>query len=329
MVTAAWHRLYRLLRLERRRARGGDVLLTLRRVYVLPTRAGLAFAVLVVLMLLGATNYTLGLGFALTFFTASCALADMVLTVRNLSGLRLAGGRTAPVFAGSTAQFEVVLQDTRRATRHAVRVAFDVKPGAADQAADVPADGSTTLVLALPAAARGWLHAPRIRLETRFPLGLFRAWSWWQPDLRVLVYPAPETPAQPLPVRGAASEEGHGEVGLDNFAGIRSYQPGDPMRHLAWRQIARLSPGDGGQLVTKHFEGGAVAELVLDFLQLPAHLDVEVRLARMTRWVLEAEQRALPYSFRIGHHHFPAGVGDAHRAACLRALALYGEEAFA
>jgi uncharacterized protein (DUF58 family) len=165
-----------------------------------------------------------------------------------------------------------------------------------------------------------------VRLTTRFPLGLFGAWSNWQPDLRVLVYPFPEQDAPPLPMRGDASAEGQGAVGLDNFAGIRSYQPGDPMRHLAWRQIARLHPQDGGQLVTKHFDGGAVAELLLDFADLPLQLDMELRLARMTQWVLQAEARALPYAFRLGHQHYPAALGDAHRAACLRALALYGAE---
>lgn len=310
------------------RARGAPesaVVLTMRRVYVVPARAGFAFAGLLLIMLIGATNYTLGLGFALTFFTASCAVADMVLTVKNLAGLRITGGRAAPVFAGDAALFEIVLHNPGKTDRYAVRAGFEQ----ADHHADVPAGGSTAIALAIPARERGWLQAPRIRFETRFPLGLFRAWSWWRPDLRVLVYPYPETPAAPLPTRGAASEEGHGEVGLDNFAGIRSYQPGDPVRHLAWRQIARLAPEDGGQLVTKHFDGGAVAELVLDFARLPPQLDIELRLARMTRWVLEAEQRMLPYSFRLGMHQFPAGLGDAHRAACLRALALYGQEAFA
>jgi uncharacterized protein (DUF58 family) len=144
--------------------------------------------------------------------------------------------------------------------------------------------------------------------------------------LRVLVYPAPEAEAPPLPMSGAASEDGHGTVGLDNFAGIRSYQPGDPMRHLAWRQIARVDPAIGGQLATKHFEGGAVSDILLDFAALPPNLDVELRLARLARWVLEAEARALPYALRIAGHDLGPGLGDAHRAACLRALALYGTE---
>jgi uncharacterized protein (DUF58 family) len=165
-----------------------------------------------------------------------------------------------------------------------------------------------------------------VRLFTRFPLGLFGAWSYWQPDLKVLAYPRPEAAPPPLPTSGAAREDGYGTVGLDNFSGIRNYQPGDPMRHLAWRQIARLHPADGGNLVSKHFEGGAVSDLLLDLAALPPLLDIETRLSRLAAWVLEAERRALPYALSVGHRQVAQGLGEAHCAECLRALALYGKE---
>jgi uncharacterized protein (DUF58 family) len=168
------------------------------------------------------------------------------------------------------------------------------------------------------------MAAPRVRLATRFPLGLFRAWSYWQPELKVLAYPFPEPAAPPLPMSGTAHGDGQGRAGDDDFAGVRSYQPGDPLRHLAWRQIARLDPELGGQLATKHFEGGAAEQLVLDFAALPPQLGLELRLSRMARWVLDAEQRALPYGFRLGAEAFDPALGAAHQAACLRALALYG-----
>jgi uncharacterized protein (DUF58 family) len=303
----------------------GEVLLTMRRVFIVPSGPGLAFAGLLLLMLVGAVNYNLGLGHALTFLAGSCAVADMVMTARNLALLRLSPGRAAPVFAGEEAQFELHLHNRTRRDRYAVWI--DVHGAAAPrQAADVAAGASTSVLLSAPTARRGWQHAPRLQLSTRFPLGLFRAWSYWHPALRVLVYPYPEADAPPLPTQGAASEDGHGQVGLDNFAGIRPYQPGDPMRHLAWRQIARHDPAHGGQLVSKQFDGGAVAELTLDFEQLPARLDLELRLARLASWVLRAEQRALPYSLRLHGRTLGPALGQAHRAACLRALALYGLE---
>nr|WP_315252798.1 DUF58 domain-containing protein [uncultured Duganella sp.] len=303
----------------------GTVTLGLRRVFIVPTGAGLAFALVLLVMLVGALNYNLGLGFALTFFAGACAVADMVLTARNLALLQLAAGRAQPVFAGEAAQFELLVLNPTRRDRYALWLGFQAD-GEPHQVTDVAAGASSALLLSAPAVRRGWLAAPRVRLVTRFPLGLFRAWSYWRPDARVLVYPAPEWPAAPLPSSGAASEDGHGTVGLDNFAGIRAYQAGDPLRHLAWRQIARHDPALGGQLVTKHFEGGAVAELALDFAMLPPQMDLELKLARMARWVLEAEQRALPYRFQLAQHDYGPALGDAHRAACLRALALFGQE---
>ena len=301
----------------------GEVVLSQRRVFIVPTKPGMGFAALLLVLLIGSINYNLGLGFALTFAIGACALVDMVFTYQNLAQLHLRPGRAQPVFAGEDAQFELHILNRSTRDRYAVWADF-VSAGAARHVADAPAGTSAALLLSTPTAQRGWLPAPRVRLTTRFPLGLFRAWSYWEPDLKALVYPFPETGAPPLPMSGAASEDGHGHAGHDDFAGIRSYQPGDALRHLAWRQIARLDPALGGQLATKHFEGGAIEELVLDFDAMPRILDLELRLSRMTRWVLEAEQRALPYAFRLGGQSFAPALGAAHQAACLRALALVG-----
>ena len=301
----------------------GIVFLKQRRVFILPTRAGLALAGVLLLMLVGAINYQLGLGFALTFLLAACGIVDMVQTSRNLAQLHLAPGRTAPVFAFEDAIFELRLVNRSRLDRFAIRLAFI--DGGAGQVADVGAGAATPLLLAAPTCARGWLAAPRVRLQTRFPLGLFRAWSYWQPDARVLVYPRPETQAPPLPLAPAAGADGAGHEGQEDFAGIRNYQPGDPLRRLAWRQIARLDPAPGARLLSKQFDGGAHASLCLDFAALPPRLDVEARLSRLTRWVLEAEQRARPYTLRLGAQQFGPALGPAHRAACLQALALHGQ----
>lgn len=309
---------------ERTTARDrGEVELNQRRVYVLPTRAGLGFSVLLLALLVGSVNYSLGLGFGLTFVAAACGLVDMITTYRNLAHLHLRPGRAGAVFAGEDAPFELLLANRTRLSRFAVWVDLDTAKDPR-HAVDVPAGGSATVVLSGTSSRRGWMKAPRVRLVTRFPLGLFNAWSYWQPDSRALVYPFPEQDAPPLPVSGYPSPDGSGSAGSDDFAGVRSYQPGDPLRQLAWRHIARLDPSLGGQLVTKQFEGGALDELVLDLDALPPRLDLELKLSRLARWVLEAELRALPYALRLGRQRLDAALGPAHQAACLEALALYG-----
>jgi len=306
----------------RRGAEAGEVFLAQRRVFILPTRAGLLFGLTLIVLLLASINYDLGLGYALTFLLGACAIVDMLLTHRNLAHLHLRPGRAAPVFAGEEARFELHLSNQSRHARFAIVLGFaDAVPGL-DHAVDVEAGGTAAVTLGAPTHRRGWMPAPRITLHTRFPLGLMRAWSYWQPELRVLVYPRPEERLPPLPLQASGRQSGRGTAGHDDFAGIRAYQVGDAPRQLAWRQIAR---SENGVLVTKQFQGGDTAELVLDLAQLPAGMDLEAKLSRMTGWVLAAEAGGLPYALRLGGRHLPAANGTAHQAACLRALAVYGD----
>lgn len=310
----------------------GEVVLSQRRVFIVPSKAGLGFGALLVVMFIGSINYNLSLGFGLTFLVAGCAVIDMHLTFRNLAYLHLSAGRAAPVFAGEDARFELHVANRRRHDRFAIWVGFIGQRDSVEQkqaallrmqAIDVAAMSTTSIVLATPSITRGWLQAPRLRLTTRFPLGLLQAWSYWQPAVSALVYPQPEADAPPLPLAGTTRSDGGGHAGHDDFAGIRAYRAGDSIRHMAWRQIARIDIESGGALVTKQFEGGSASDLVLDFSALPRSLDVETRLSRMTRWVLEAEGRSLAYAFQLDSIRLDAGLGPAQQQACLRALALY------
>lgn len=304
-----------------RDAEVGEVFLNQRRVFILPTRAGLTFGVMLIVLFVCSINYSLSLGFALTFLLGGCAVIDMHLTFRNLAHLHLRPGNTQAVFAGEDAQFELHLSNRRKHDRYAIWLNFIIDDAPAiEHVTDITADSTRSITLSTPTQERGWLAAPRIRLQTRFPLGLLRAWSYWQPAMHVLVYPQPEENGPPLPLLDGAKASGYGQAGNDDFAGIRAYQAGDSIRQLAWRQIARI---DGGALVTKQFEGGARGELAIDYDRLPRAMTTELKLARMTHWVLAAETRGLPYAFHLGSSHFPPAIGPAHQAACLSSLALF------
>ena len=297
------------------------------RVHIRPSRAGLAFAALLLALWIAAVNYRLGLGYALTYFAAACAIADMLFASRNLAGLSLAAAPGPAVFAGGHALFTLRLINRSTRSRHAIRLATPAST-AAPGLADIAVHGETAVSVALAAPQRGWLHAPPVRLSSSFPLGLFHAWCHWQPEARVLVYPQPEAAAPPLPVpagtaRQAAQPAPEGALEL---AGVRAYQPGDPLQRLAWRHIARH---DGEHLFSKQFQAAADApagappgQLMLDHADLHA-LAPEARLSRLAAWVLEAERRGVPYGLRLASLRIAPGLGASQRDACLRALALH------
>lgn len=293
----------------------GTVILTQRRVYVLPTRQGLVFGAAMIVMLIGSINYNLSLGYVLTFLLAGMGVVSILHTFRNLVRLAVGPGRVEPVFAGDLAQFHIHLDNRDTYDR------FSMMMLCANETTvcDLPARQITVAALPVRATRRGWLTLPRITLETRFPLGLTRAWSYVRPDMRVLVYPRPDDALLPLPQAlpdsGDAISIGHG---TDDFFGLRDYQPSDSPRHVAWKSAARNDVP-----MTKVFTGRAATELWFQFDDLPREFDTEARLARLTRWVLLASQQGARFGLRLPNVELPLGEGTAHREACLRALALF------
>lgn len=294
----------------------GAVVLVQRRIYILPTRHGLLFAVFLLIMLTGSINYALGLGFVLTFLLFSLALNAMIHTFRNLAHLRVTAGRAAPVFAGDSARFLVHLDNPSDAERYAI--GLSAASGGSDFV-DVAPNASSSATVSIPAARRGILRPGRLTLFTRYPLGLYRAWSHADLDMRCVVYPRPAFPALPLPPAAESSGSGASSgSGQEDFAGLRQYHAGDSPRHIAWKAAAR----DQG-LLTKQFSGQSDTQLWLDWTLVPAQMGVEERLSHLARWVLLAHAAGLAYGLRLPGRTVDLGVGEAQRDACLEALALH------
>jgi uncharacterized protein (DUF58 family) len=313
---------FRQLVFLEKRPESGEVFLKQRRVFTVPSAPGWTFVVLLLILFIASTNYNLNLGFALTFVLAGCAFVNAFLGFRNLAYLHLLAGPVAPVFAGEEAQFTLHFTNRRKHWRYALHVGFSAK-NHPEQALDIAPNSRTTIQLSYPTVHRGRLQIPRVRIQTYFPLGLLRAWSTWMPDTQALVFPQPEQFSPPLPVTGAANKDGQGLAGDEDFSGVRVYQPGDALKHLAWKHIARVDLDAGGSLITKQFSGGSASDVLLDFSTLATNLDVELRLSRMTSWVLWADATGLAYGFRLGAIEYPAAIGASHRIDCLSALALY------
>lgn len=302
----------------------GAIVLGHRRVYIIPSRLGLLFGAALLILLVGAINYVLALGFGLTFLLAGMGLAGMVQTARNLAQLIVRPGRAEPVFAGDVAQFPILLSHTGPFDRPEILVRH--QGSGAQRTVDLAPRGAVEAVLAVPTSRRGWLPVGRVMLETRFPLGLFRAWSYVAPELRCLVYPRPDRASLPPPAPGAQGGGARALAqGSDDFSGLRSYQTSDSPRHVAWKTVARLDAdaSRSDQMLTKQFIGEALAELWLDMRDLPPALELEQRLSRLAGWVLAAEKSGAHYGLRLPGQEIAPGRGEAQRAACLEALALY------
>jgi uncharacterized protein (DUF58 family) len=300
------------------------------RVYILPTRAGIVFSILLLAMLLGAINYNNSLAYILVFLLGSLFLVCMLHTHRNLSGLIIAGSRPLPVFAGETALFPVSIDNGHGPARTAIQL--DCQPRSnwwkisvpASNAAviDVRPDQKQLVRIPVPAERRGRLPLERVVISSCFPLGLFYAWSYLQLEQYCLVYPKPAGSTRlPDPAPGSLQGEDGTHDGTNDFIGFRQYHPGDSIRNIAWKVLAREQP-----LLVKRFSGDGSHTLMLTWDDVGHLYDIEARLSQLCRWILLAERQEWNYALAIPGAHIEPGRGESHRNTCLEALARFGGE---
>lgn len=316
---------------EARLPRQDQIRLTQRNLYILPTRAGLSFAVVVMVLLLAAINEQVNLGYALAFLLAGAGMAALYQTHGNLQGVSLRLQSLHSVHAGQVLRLAVTLSNQhKRLGRHGLQISVDTR--SMPQHVELAPGSEGTVEVDVPTLQRGWLTLPRLTIETRYPLGLFRAWAFWRPESRVLVWPAldPHAPQLPdLPGQGEHALAATAQArDADMPEGLRDHRRGDPLRWVAWKKSTRTL-ATGGNLVSREPSGGRTPDRWLDHDLSPGlqHLPSEARLSRLASWLVQAEQEADSsggaYGLRLPGQTWPCGRGPHHLRQCLDALAMW------
>lgn len=304
---------------RRHREDGQQATLGRDRIYILPTRAGYTLLAILGVMLLGAINYSNNMAFLLTFLLAGIGHNAIWYTHRNLLGLKVSALPVSPVFAGQPTQISLRLDDTRDRDREALHLSIG---GYTSEPVTVPARGQQTVRLTLPPVGRGAYRLSRQRLDTRYPLGILKAWTWLGLDTEILVYPQP---VDPLSAHGGIGDASSAQRRQDASTPdhIRPYRPGDPPGRILWKALART-----GKLHIRETAAGGRDTLWIDWSAMPAS-DTETRLSMLCHQILAADSEGRTWGLRLPDKTLPPGQGPAHRERSLRALAEFRFEPIA
>tara|TARA_R100001039_G_scaffold37472_1_gene36155 strand:+ start:1195 stop:2127 length:933 start_codon:yes stop_codon:yes gene_type:complete len=296
-------------------------------IFILPTLQGVivGFGASIVMVIAIAERNPVAL--MLSALMLGVFLLGLILCYRNLSGLRLAAhDADDPLprrrcFVGDTARYTVSLSAPARSRSYQnLWLGFTANTL---QPVSLAPGGDVEVNLNVTADRRGLLTAPRLIVRTRYPAGLWQAWS--RPDLlmRCLVYPRPQACLLP-PLISTAPAGDHGrqrlvnQAGMDDFIGLRDYQPGDSIRRVAWQALAR-----GQGLKTKQFVRDAEPQILLTFEDFPGR-DAETILACLCFQVLKFNRSGQAIGLRLpGEGVIRPGYGEAHKHRLLQALALW------
>lgn len=318
LLQRAERRLPALTRLKRTESL--PILLHRRRIYVVPSRFGLIYSLMLLVMLIGSLNYSNNPALLLTCLLGAAAYQSVFTGFRTLNRVELKSIQAQPCHEGDSLPLSLSFGAAGSAQKPGLRLRLEdaTTAGSPSEAIvfELPAEGTRTVSAALPALRRGWQRIGRVRVWTEHPYGLFHVWSWLHPDQRALIYPRLEANVPPLPQAGGDARAQAARASEDEFGTLREYRAGDPRRLIAWKASARQD-----HLLVKEFESRQGREIVLDWHGLDG-LDDEARISRLAAWVERAEITHTPYRLDLPQAHLGPALGAAHRHACLRELAL-------
>ena len=291
--------------------------LSLRNLYVFPSKRGSMFiAVALAIWVLG-TNYQNNLILALSFLMFSLFVLSIHYTFNNLHRLKIEFSGLSESFAGEELRVRFKVSNPRRSWTEAMVFSWQGKAESHMEFSFAPGE-TREISLIILTDRRGRMVLPRMGLESVFPLGIIRCWTWLRWDIDALVFPRPVN--APLGNASVSDEFGdglHPVKGGEDFSGLRQYQPGDSLRNIAWKTLAR-----GQGLFSKEFSQNLSQENWLDFDTVPAKT-IEEKLSIMAFWVLNFYHEDENFGLSLPGLSIAPEKGFQHRTRCLEALASY------
>ena len=321
-----------------------------------PTALWIIFGPVLGCMWLAAVNYSNNLVYAILYLVAALSFVSVFHTWKNLGALCVDHIRINPAFAGEEVRMEIYLRNPSKQTVYGIFFArLDDAAGFTSRPALLrtlnnagvriaPGDSccvevtftkrmisklklrnwklvNVTEIVAPPGSGerRGIYRFNSLLVRTSYPFGLVWASIRVPVNAEYYVYPQAKG-SDDWPMLRPSGEQGSPVSNRpgDDFAGVRAYMPGESLRHVDWKAVARGRP-----LSVKQFTGGSGHELYLDAAEMN-RLPLEARLSQLALWIVNAEKAEIPYALKLGRTAIPLGLGETQCRRALEALAVAG-----
>jgi hypothetical protein len=304
--------------------------LTNRNIFILPTRFGFAYLIFIVLLFLLGTNYQNNTILLLSYLLASLFITVMIHSFYNLSRLTILSGKKQFTFANQQALFPINIQSKKR--HFDLNFQFVGKSLVSNVIRLDQCDASETdLLLPCLAKKRGIYDLGRVKMQSEYPLGLFKTWSMLDFAHKLVVFPQPKGLGSINNYLTGFDESSQSSYlnssndGIDEFSELRNHIVGESLARIAWKQLAR-----GQGKLSKHYQSQEGALLWLKLKDMPSN-DIEEKLSFLSFLILEYGKTNREYGLFLngsssihdsGLKIMPSS-GYQHQQNCLIALASF------
>ncbi|SET49607.1 DUF58 domain-containing protein [Thalassotalea agarivorans] len=302
--------------LKRRVPQSSRHQLSSKNIFIFPSGFGFSYLALVILIFLLGTNYQNNIIVLFSYLMLSLFLTCMFATFNNMAKLSLEFVN-APLLEANK-KGNVTFKALSANAKQGIRASF--REQSQSIAFDLHDQEHTTIEIPVEVNERGEHIAQRVKLYSRYPLGLFNCWSYLAYPIQLIVFPEPIEPSMANfsnSLEEAEQGKGRQVKQSDEFYQFKAYEQGMPLTHVAWKQVAK---GGDWQVRENQSLSGNDDWITLDSVEA-GH--IEAKLAKMTYLVIDKTRKGHAFGFRLGETILAVQSGEQHLQACLTAIARY------
>jgi len=288
--------------LDKRQSPQSEIRLSQRLLFVFPTAYGCWIVLLALLLYLFGTNYQNNLILICAYLLVSLFCFCILAAFFNLYGLVMKAGPALSGYAQQPLQLSLSLSQQHNCKM----IEFSSQQFFTQDYPLLP----QVLNLELHPNERGYYQLGRFKLQSNYPFGLIRCWSYIRLQQHYWVYPKPATLSS-LPVNSVTRD-------FDTADQLVPYQQGNALNSIDWKRLAQ----NPWQPVVRHYSTSDLPVSTVDLIVSKEGLALETELSEFCALLLRAEQQGQSYSLKTRTQHFGPDKGQQHLQRCLQALAL-------
>lgn len=288
------------------------------KVFILPTKFGLLWLIVAITLFLFGTNYQNNLIILLSFIMLSTFITNLIFNYQNMLGLTVTSSSPPQVFAGETLGIPILLSSLSPKWQLDMYFANNNMVGY-----NRVTQSTVHINVPITETKRGVLKPGRLKIISRYPLGLSKTWTDIDLDIEHIVFAKPVKPDKNDQYHVQSDQTNKEQVsglytkGTDEFSNLQEYRPGESLKQLAWKQFAQ-----GKGKLTKRFHQPQ-SDVIWISLPTTATDEIEKHLQAMSYLVESHSKSQQIFGLQLAQNKIKPCTGNAHRIQCQQIIATY------
>lgn len=287
------------------------------RTYILPTAPCLLIGFVLFIEFIVSLTFGHPFAYTLTFLSFGVIIVSAFHTNYSLDKIKYLSVKNNLLEQGQLGSITIYIDIPKNFEKRGLICNFEGQEHLSNQ---VVGGEANSLKVSLLEKKRGVSPFPRLKIQTTYPFGIFKAWRYLDIGCSLNTYPQ-KFDGKVSDNHASSSESLEGESSIDNdnrdeFFEHKKFLETDSWKQIDWKAFAR-----GRGLLTKKFTGSSEKSRIFEISKDYSEEDLQ----RAVRFLFTGYESNTSTTLLYDNHLISSGADLLHLETCLKNLCSYGE----